>query len=272
MTPREHFAALASGPDDAIDLGEAALWLAAEARPGLDVAHYLGRLDALADEVRPALQDAASEAARVRLLNRHLFEVHGFRGDRDAYYDPRNSFLDQVLDRKTGIPITLSVVYIEVARRVGLDAAGVNFPGHFLVRVGREPIIVDPFEGRLASRGECTVRLRAALGDEAELDDELLAPTPARRILLRMLSNLKAIYAGQKDFEAALGCCERSLMLFPDLPQELRDRGLMYHALDCPRPALGDLERYLELEPEGEGVDTIRRLVGELHANLPPIH
>jgi regulator of sirC expression with transglutaminase-like and TPR domain len=163
-------------------------------------------------------------------------------------------------------------VYIEVAQRLGLNAAGVNFPGHFLVRVGDEPLIVDPFEGRTASRAECTVRLRAALGPEADLDAERLAPAGPKQVLLRMLGNLKAIYAGRKDFEAALACCDRSLLLFPDAPGELRDRGLMFHALDCPRPALADLERYLELDPEGEGNEAIRRLVGQLHGDLPPIH
>ena len=116
------------------------------------------------------------------------------------------------------------------------------------------------------------MRLRAAAGAGAELTEEILAPTSRKRILLRMLGNLKSIYAGQQDYEAALACCERGLLLFPDAPSELRDRGLMYHALECPRPALADLERYLELEPEGEGTSAIRSLVGQLHAELPPIH
>lgn len=272
MDPRQQFARIARSPEEQIDLGEAALWLAAEACPGLDVGACLERVDAIARAVRPQVEAGGSLAGRVAVLNRQLFDVFGFRGSRDDYYDPRNSYLNEVLDRRTGIPISLCVLYVEVARRLGLEAAGVNFPGHFLARVGPEPLIVDAFEGRLASRRECALRLRAAFGPDAELADEHLAPAPKRRILLRMLGNLKAIHAGQRDFEAALACCERALLLFPDEPTELRDRGLMYHALDCPRPALADLERFLELDPEGDGSQAVRELVGRLGADLPPIH
>lgn len=269
---RERFAEIAAMDEEEIDLGEAALWLAAEAVPDLPVRGYLAKLDRIADGVLPALQGAGLLAQQVDALNLELFGVHGFHGARGDYYDPRNSFLNEVLDRKTGIPISLSVVYIEVARRVGLDAAGINFPGHFLARVGDEPIIVDPFEGRNATPRECKTRLAAVLGEQAELTPELLAPAGKKSILLRMLSNLKSIYAQRRDFEAALGCCDRCLLLAPDAPTELRDRGLMYHGLDCARPALMDLERYLELDPEGEGSDAIRKLVGQLHQQVPSIH
>ncbi len=280
MNPRDHFSEIARARDEDIDLGAAALWLAAESCEGLDVPGYLVRLDALADAVRPNFALAESVADQVRVLNRELFGVHGFHGARDDYYDPRNSFLHQVIDRKTGIPISLGVLYMEVARRLGLDAAGVNFPGHFLVRVGAEPLVVDAFEGRLASANECRVRLRAALGDDAELTPALFAPVPKKHILLRMLGNLKSIYAGKREFELALACCDRSLLLFPDAARELRDRGLMYHALECPHPALADLERYLAAHPEGTGapasdaedIDAIRRLVAQLRADLPPLH
>ena len=271
-SPREQFTRIAQGPEASVDLAEAALWIAAESCPELDVNAQLAKLDALAEAVRREIAPDAATPDQVSVINRELFGVHGFHGARDDYYDPRNSFLHEVLARKTGIPISLSVVYIEVARRIGLDANGVNFPGHFLVRVGQEPVIVDAFEGRTASRAECTLRLRAALGPEAELDDEQLAPAGPKQILLRMLGNLKSIHAGKQDFESALACCDRSLLLFPEAPTELRDRGLMYHALECPRPALSDLERYLELLPEGEGNAQIRHLVGQLHADLPPIH
>jgi len=266
---RARFAEIAALDDADIDLAEAALCLAAEARPDLPVDRYLERLDQLAREVGPL--DGGLEE-RVEELNRQLFGVHGFHGSRDDYYDPRNSFLDQVLDRKVGIPISLCVVYVEVARRLGLDAAGVGFPGHFLARVGDAPLLVDAFEGRAIARAECEQRLVAVFGPGAELTPELLAPADNKAILLRMLANLKAIYASRRDFESALACCDRSLLLAPDAPLELRDRGLMYHGLDCPRPALMDLERYLELDPDGEGADAIRQLVGRLHGALPSVH
>jgi len=269
---RERFTEIAQRADEEIDLAEAALWLAAEAYPGLPVGAYLAKLDRIADGVLPALQGAGFLEQQVEALNRELFGAYGFRGARDDYYDPRNSFISDVLDRKTGIPISLSVVYIEVARRVGLDAAGMNFPGHFLARVGDDPIIVDAFEGRIATARECKARLAAALGADAELTPELLAPAGNKAILLRMLSNLKSIYASRREFEAALGCCDRCLLLAPDSPLEVRDRGLIYHGLDCVRPALMDLERYLELDPEGEGAAVIRKLVGQLHQQVPSIH
>lgn len=269
---RRRFAEIATTPDVRIDLGEAALWIAAESCPELDVAAYLARLDRLAAAIHPALAGAEGVAARVERLNRELFGVHGFHGNRDQYYDPRNSFLNEVLDRKTGIPISLCVVYVEVARRVGLDAAGINFPGHFLARVGSEPIVVDAFEGRVASHRECATRLRASVGADAELTAEHLAPASHKQILLRMLSNLKAIHAGRRDFEAALGCCDRALLLVPGSPIELRDRGLFYHQLACTRLALDDLERYLEIDPEGEGNEAIRKLVGQLHGQIPRLH
>jgi regulator of sirC expression with transglutaminase-like and TPR domain len=269
---RARFSEIVSQADEQIDLAEAALWLAAEGCPRLDVGVYLERLDRLAEQIRPALPEAGSESDCVAALTGELSGVHGFHGSHDEYYDPRNSFLNEVLDRKTGIPISLCLVFIEVARRLGLDADGVNFPGHFLARVGDAPIVVDAFEGRIASRSECTMRLVAVLGPDAELTPEVLAPATKKQVLLRMLGNLKSIYAGQQDFEAALGCCDRSLLIAPDSPIELRDRGLMYHGLDCTHPAIADLERYLELEPEGEGADAIRRLVGQLHGQLPSIH
>ena len=273
MDPRERFRQIASGPEEELDLAEASLWLAAEACPGLDVDAYLARLDSLADAIAPALVGEASTLARVEILNRELFGTHGFHGSRDDYYEPSNSFLNAVLDRRSGIPITLCVIYIEVARRLGLDAAGINFPGHFLARVGAEPVIVDAFEGRITSRHECEQRLRAALGDDARLGPSQLEPAGKKQILVRMLGNLKSIYAGRRDFEAALGCSERSLVLAPDSPIELRDRGLIYHALECARPALADLERYLELAPNSvEDDHPIRRLIAQLQRELPEIH
>jgi regulator of sirC expression with transglutaminase-like and TPR domain len=272
---RERFGEIVADDEDELDLAEAALWLAAEACE-VDVPACLARLDALAASIRPALPARGGLRERVEILNRELFGVHGFHGARDDYYDPRNSFLNAVLDRRTGIPISLCVVYLEVAQRLGFDAEGVSFPGHFLARVTERMedglLIVDAFEGRIATHAECAVRLRAALGPEAALTADLLQPASKKQILVRMLANLKAIYVGRRDFESAIGCCDRSLLIRPDTAQELRDRGLFYHSLACSRPALMDLERYLELDPEGEGSAGIRKLVGQLHGQLPRIH
>jgi regulator of sirC expression with transglutaminase-like and TPR domain len=280
---RERFALIAAGPEAEIDLAEAALWLAAESCEGLDVARCMARLDALADALRGAVSGGSSLGERVAALNRELFEVHGFRGARDDYYDPRNSFLNEVLERRRGIPITLCVLYMEIARRVGLRVEGVSFPGHFLAKAvadpaaegasgGPEEILIDAFEGRVVSIEECRERLHVVLGAQVALTPELLRAASKKQILLRMLSNLKSIYTALEHYEAALACCDRSLLLVPDSPLEHRDRGLIYKSLECVRPALTELERFLELSPNGEGSGAIRRLVAVLRQRLPRVH
>ena len=211
MDARTRFAEIAALPDEEIDLAEAALVLAAEAVPELDVAAYLARIDELARELAGGNTGESSLRARVDSLNRELFEARGFHGSRDGYYDPRNSFLNEVLDRRTGIPISLCVLYVELARRLGLHAEGISFPGHFLAKIvdGQEEIVVDAFEARVISDDECAVRLKLALGPRAELREALRAAS-RKEILVRMLANLKAIYTNESDWEAALGCCDRT--------------------------------------------------------------
>lgn len=182
------FARVVEGPDEGIDLGVAALLIASVARPALDIAHYVGILDRLADDIR-----VRSAADRLGGLRRILFTELGFRGNLDDYYDPRNSFLDEVLERRTGIPITLSVVVLEIGRRLDLDVHGVGFPGHFLVRADGQ--LLDPFAGaRAVTEGELELKLRAMFGPEAQLTSSMLAPTGKRDILVRMLNNLRGIY------------------------------------------------------------------------------
>ena len=251
-TTREEFARLAARGDDEIDLAEGALLIAAEACPDLDVAHHLGRLDALAEQARPRLQGAGPGAAeRLAQLNGFLFEEQGFVGNRSVYDDPRNSYLNEVLERRTGIPITLAVLHIEVARRLGLRVEGVNFPGHFLARhVGESALLIDAFEGRFVTAEECAVRLRATLGDDATLERHHLARATPKQILARILRNLKNIHARAGELDTALGCCDRILLLLPDDPSELRNRGLVYEGLEAFTAARADFERFLELAPD----------------------
>jgi regulator of sirC expression with transglutaminase-like and TPR domain len=271
--PRSRFAALASRPDDEIDLGEGALLIAAETYPGLDVDGYLARLDALAQGARAAVEGACSGAERVERLNRFLFVEEGFEGNVDDYGDPRNSFLNEVLDRRTGIPITLSVVYIEVARRLGLPVRGVGFPGHFLAKYeGEEQIVIDPFFGKVLSEADCAERLREFVRDEIEFDPSLLESASPREILARMLRNLKRRHVEEGDFESALSCCERILLLTPGAMRELRDRGLLYQQLECFRAALSDLERYVELAPDDPATRTIRMNLVSLRRRVAAIH
>jgi len=164
-TPRERFEAIVRQPDSHIDLAEAALWIAAEDAPPVAVDVYLRRIDAIADAARPAVAAARSEAGRLAALHRALFVEHGFTGNRDDYYDPRNSWLHHVIDRRVGIPITLSLVYLAVADRLGFDARGVSFPGHFLVKhAGETPALVDPFFGRVLAPADVADRLAEVAG------------------------------------------------------------------------------------------------------------
>jgi regulator of sirC expression with transglutaminase-like and TPR domain len=264
-TPRERFATLVRGPDADIDLAEAALLIAAEAYPALDVDRHLTALDALADAAEPRLGGAASDLERARALIHFLAAEQRFGGNHEDYYDIRNSFLNDVLERRIGIPITLALVYIEVGRRLGLPMVGVGFPGHFLVKLaGPEDIVIDPFFGRILDERACAERLRTVAGKDATFDRRLLRAATVKEILVRMLRNLKQIYLQTRQFEPALACSERILLVEPELTQELRDRGLLYHQLECYAAAQLDLERFLTLAPGDDSADSVRNKLIEI--------
>jgi regulator of sirC expression with transglutaminase-like and TPR domain len=195
VDPRDRFAELVAGPEASIPLDEAALAIAATAQPGLDVASYLGKLDALAAGCRTPTLDG---------LIAHLFRRDGFTGDATAYYDPRNSFLNHVLDRRKGIPITLSIVTMEIGRRLGVPTAGVGLPGHFLLRDKVDPtVFVDPYNhGRLLDAQDCERLWRQQAGGQGEFSDDWLDPVGKWSILARVLGNLKAIYTAHRDLAA----------------------------------------------------------------------
>ena len=263
--PRARFAAAVQAPDEAIDLAEVALLIAAEAYPGLDVDRYRATLDALGDGARARVAAATSDEARVRALIEYLAREQRFSGNQDDYYDRRNSFLNEVLDRRTGIPITLAVVYIEVARRAGLAVYGVGFPGHFLAKYeGETEIVFDPFFGLLLSEEQCAKRLQAVLGKDTAFDRAYLRRATAKDIVVRMLRNLKQVFLQAREFEPALSCSERILLVQPELPPELRDRGLLYHQLECYSAAQADLERFLALAPHDDSADVVREKLIEI--------
>jgi regulator of sirC expression with transglutaminase-like and TPR domain len=271
--PRERFAELARLPDAKVDLALAALWIAAEEYPSLDVRAYLARLDALAEAAAPRL-GAAADAERAERLLRFLFLEQGFTGNEKSYDDPRNSYLNEVLDRRTGIPITLSLVLVEVARRLELPLRGVSFPGHFLVKLDGPALrVLDPFFGCVLSLAECRARLQAALGHDVAFDPErhLRAATP-REVLVRILTNLKHIHLRARDFGRTLACCERILLLNPDSPTELRDRGLVFEQLECFAAAAHDLERFLRSAPDDETAPAVRDRLRALRARGQRLH
>ena len=269
---RARFAAAVAGADETIDLAEAALLIAAETYPALDIGRYVRVLDDLAAAAQPVVRDIAAGADRARRLVEFLTVDARFRGNQTDYYDRRNSFLNDVLDRRTGIPITLAVVYMQVARRLDVPMVGVGFPGHFLVKhPGPPELIIDPFFARILHRRDCEQRLQAALGPEARLLPGHLRAATTRDILVRMLRNLKQIHVRTRELPAALACCERILLVEPDLPDELRDRGLLYEQLECYAAARADLERFLALAPDDPSSESIREhliALGRLAATL----
>lgn len=250
-------AALAA-PDSA--LARAALVIARIEYPRLDPEPCLARLDELGREAASRMVGGAP-ASRIARLNELLFEQEAFGGNHERYDDPRNSCLNTVLERRTGIPITLSVVYMEVARRAGLRVDGVNFPGHFLVRCGEGAagaIIIDPFHaGALLTEQDCRRLLGTEAGDST-FDRALLAPTTLTQIATRMLTNLKRLYVEMRSFPQARAATELLLTLTPGSLGELRDRGLLaYHLNDLPT-ALRDLETYLSLAGRGTADEDTR--------------
>jgi regulator of sirC expression with transglutaminase-like and TPR domain len=270
---RTQFIRIAALPDAQIDLAEAALWIAAEEYPALDVQVYLARLADLATSASSRMRGARGANERVERLNEFLYRELGFAGNRADYYDARNSFLNDVLERRTGIPITLAIVYVWIARRLGLPAHGIGFPGHFLVRCDDpDEILVDPFAGAVVTRDECAAWLRAAAGADVPLDPRLLEPSPARQILARVLRNLKQIWLAREDWQRALDCAERILILSPDAPLDLRDRGLLFARLECFAAAEADLRRFLVLAPEDAGADAVRSQLIELARSAPRLH
>ena len=272
---REDFAALAAA-GERTDLARAALAIARIAYPDLDPAPYLRQLDDLAAAVRPRLYPQASPEAAVTELVGYLFGECGFRGNQEEYYDPRNSYLNDVLERRTGIPITLSVVLIETGARLGLGIEGVGFPGHFLVRVAgsRGPLLLDPFYGgRPIGERELLARYRTFVGSDAPaLPPDALATTGTPAILTRMLRNLLRAYLDQKDHAHALAADDLLLVLVPDSADEVRVRGLLYEHLECFGAALGDFRRYLELAPEAPDAERIRERVARLVRIATAIH
>ncbi|MBP1683887.1 MAG: hypothetical protein H6Q33_30 [Deltaproteobacteria bacterium] len=265
-TARERFVRMVSGPDGSIDVAEGALLVAQEEYPDIEIDQYLRRLDELADAASPSVRAGTSANEQVARLNRFLFVEQGFMGNNDDYYDPRNSYLNQVLDRRTGIPISLGVVYSEVAQRLGLPVYGVSFPGHFLAKyLGDPEIIIDPYFGTVINEKECAQRLRGIYGAKARFDRRLLHPASPREILVRLLSNLKQVYVDDSDFVRALHCVDRILLLSPNEPRELRDRGILYQRLECYAAALRDFERYLQLAPDDDAASVIRETLPDLH-------
>jgi regulator of sirC expression with transglutaminase-like and TPR domain len=264
---RTRFVELLRGEQPPLD--EAALALAQEEYPALDPVAHLRELDRLAARVRqlaPAPQRAASTLRALRVA---LFDEAGFKGNDKDYYDPRNSYLNEVLDRRLGIPISLSILFMEVARRAGLQLGGVGFPGHFLVKFRPEAgpeVFIDPYNaGELLTAAECVARYRVHAPGR-ELEPRFLEEVPPRQILGRMLHNLKRIYVEQGDDVRAFWVIDRLLLLDPEAADEIRDRGLVSARLGLAQAAARDLADYLARAPSAADAGEVRDLLATMRA------
>jgi regulator of sirC expression with transglutaminase-like and TPR domain len=262
----KEFIRIAASPDDEIDLARAALLIAATEYPELDIERQLGLLDSLASAASRRFGEERDPFFCINTLNEYLFDEVGFRGNQEDYYDPRNSFLNAVLRRRLGIPITLSLVCIEVGKRLDIPLIGIGMPGHFLIRHrDAEDLFIDPFYGGiLLSEEECAQRLWEITQNSLHWNPRYLSPVSNREFIARMLRNLKGIYLEQPDYSRALAMIDRLVVLQPEVAHERRDRGLVYYQLGHYQEALADLQSYLDSTRPGPDTAPVQRLVSDI--------
>jgi regulator of sirC expression with transglutaminase-like and TPR domain len=261
MISKDYFKNLATMPDHKISLAEAALQIALDEYPELDISHYKNLLKGWSNSM-----NAKSSRKRTRNqleeINQWLFSEMNFTGNIDNYYDPRNSFLNDVMDRRTGIPITLSIIYLEMAWASGLSAAGVGFPGHFLVRVidDSNPIYIDPFhKGNIMTADECVEFLNELTEGELEFDQKFLSAVNKKEIIVRMLRNLKRIYLEMSNFSKLIKILDHLIAITAGEAEEIRDRGIIYYQMKAFKNALNDFETFLSMSPDSEDAGVIQQ-------------
>lgn len=266
---RQRFLELTQRPEPFLDLVEASLVIALEEYPALDIDGYLRRVDGWSDAIRERVEGSRDIERIVEEINRLLFEEEGFHGEAENYYDPRNTFLNEVLDRHAGLPLALSIVYLEISRRLGIDMSGVALPGRFLVKVCGTwgTIFIDPFdEGRVLTTAECQKIMDEVYGGGVRLREHHLRSSSRREIVGRVLSHLKSIYLSSNDLSRAIGSVDRLLMLDGKDSFELRDRGLVSMQLHRYDEAIEFLERYLVATPHADDRSRIREQIEYLKA------
>jgi regulator of sirC expression with transglutaminase-like and TPR domain len=264
---RERFAAAVNANEAKLNLAEAALLVAAEEYPQLTPEPYLQRLDLLGERVKDRLADEGAPPVVLNEISKLLFEEEGFRGNTEAYYDPRNSFLNDVLDRRLGIPLTLGIVFLEIGWRLGLPLRGVNFPGHFLLRYEGEAfrLLVDPFHGgQIRFEDQAQELLDRVYGGSVPMQPDYLRGASKHDILVRLLANLKTIYLNTRDDAKALAAIDRILLIRPEAAEELRDRGMVLARIGQIDEAIQALTRYLEIQPAAPDASRVKLLLEEL--------
>ncbi len=257
--------------DEKIDLAKAALYLALEDDQKFDPDEYLNALDTMANEVQETLPETLYPLRIIKSINNYLYNDLGFTGNTIDYYDPRNSCLNQVIERRTGIPITLSLVYLEITKRINFPMVGIGMPGHFLIRpdFAEAGIYVDAFnQGEILFPQDCQERLAKIYGQPVELQPQFLATVSNKQFLARMLTNLKAIYLNRNEGLKAIAAIDRILLLFPNAVMEKRDRGVLYYQLNLWAEARQDLESYLVNFSQADDAQIIRQLLDRISQNL----
>ena len=249
--------------DERIDLLRAALTIARTQYPQLDIDSYIYRVDAIARRVAARIRDIGDIAQTIYALNTVLFKEEQLCGNRENYYDPRNSFLNDVLDHRLGIPITLALIYMEVARRIGFPLFGVGMPGHFLLKhydVEGRQVLIDAFNsGHILSARDCRQRLQEIYDGQLTFQPEFLMSVSRRQMLTRILNNLKTIYLSSRNFRKALPIVDLILVIYPRSPEDVKQRALLRYSLGQMRGAIEDLDDYLKMSPEASDADEIRQ-------------
>ncbi|MEL6440817.1 MAG: transglutaminase-like domain-containing protein [Cyanobacteria bacterium J06621_8] len=254
--------------EDEIDLAQAALYFAQAEYPQLEVQKYLDFLWIIATEIEAQLPPERYPMKVIQTINHYLFKRLKFRGNSSSYYDPDNSFIHQVIDRKLGIPISLSVIYLAIARRLDFPMVGIGMPGHFLIRPEFEDVgfFVDPFNrGEILFPEDCQARLDTTYQQQLQLDPSWLAPVSKKQILARMLGNLKYIYLHRRELDKALSTMSGIIKIFPDSYTEIRDRGLLYYQINRWSEAIIDLEYFLRVAPNSSDAPMIKILLEKMN-------
>ena len=261
----EAFAALV-GPqvdDERIDLVRGALTIARTEYPELNIESYVRRVDELALQAEARVTEIGDASETIAAINYVLFQQAGLQGNRDDYYDPRNSFLNDVLDRCLGIPITLALIYMEVGRRLGFPLFGVGMPGHFLLKnydIDGSETLIDCFNGGdILNAQDCQRRLDEIYSGQMTLRPEFLFAVSRRQMLTRILNNLKTVYMTARNFKKVLPLVDLVLVIYPRSPEDVKQRALLRYSLGQAKAAAEDLEEYLKMSPEASDSDEIRQ-------------
>ena len=272
---RRLFAEIVNQVDEDIDLAKAALYIAGIEYHDLNVEHYVKTLDSLAEEASRYVNPEDDVSTKVGHLSKHLFVRQGFRGNEEDYYDPRNSYLNEVLDRRMGIPISLSLVYIEVARRLGIVFEGIGLPGHFVIRTGppEHELYVDVFSnGEIMSRSDCEDIVRNLFHGRVEFQDEYLRPYTKREYLTRILTNLKHNHVRTEDYHRSISDADLIAVMNPSLGSNIKERATFHYSLKQYRLAIRDLESYLSTNPEEQDAEEVKRQIQGIWATLATLN